>query len=132
MKRIVTIALFALFLCSVAVFMFFGGQIRAALSPEIRYVYPEMREADGRYLNALPVSAVWQGEDGQSYVWRVSRSDAFPEPAFVVGACPVSVEKEADGRAYLGFGFGGLSSSDAVASEWDAELADGMCVRPER
>ena len=132
MKRRITVTVFVLFLASVAVFMLFGAQIRAALSPQIRYVYPEMREADGRILSALPASAVWQGEDGGTYVWKVSRSDAFPEPAFVVNACSVSVELEKDGAVLFGYGFGGLSSSDAVAAEWKEELKEGMCVKPER
>ena len=97
MKRKITIAVFALFLLSVVVFVLFGPQIRAALSPAVKYAYPEMRDADGRMLNAVPASALWTGDDGRSYVWRIARSDAFPEPAFVVDACPVTVEAERDG-----------------------------------
>ena len=130
MKRIVTVTIFVLFLCSVAVFMFFGPQIRAALSPQIRYAYPTYQDADGRMLNAIPSSAVWTGEDGGTYVWKVSRSDEFPEPAFIVNACPIQIEQEKNGMVL--FGFGGPSSSDAVAVEWEAELEEGMCVRPGR
>ena len=130
MKRIVTVTIFVLFLCSVAVFMLFGPQIRAALSPEIRYAYPTYQDADGRMLNAIPSSAVWTGEDGGTYVWKVSRSDEFPEPAFIVNACPIQIEQEKNGTVL--FGFGGPSSSDAVAIEWEAELEEGMCVRPGR
>ena len=132
MKRIVTITVFILFLASVAVFMAFGPQIRSALSPEVRYTYPVMQEADGQLLNSVPASAVWQGEDGGTYVWKVSRSDAFPEPAFVVNACPITIEAERDGAVFFGYGFGGLSPSDAVAVEWRAELKEGMCVKPGR
>ena len=132
MKRKFTITIFILFLLSVAVFMLFGPQIRAALSPEVRYEYPIMQESDGQLLNSVPASAVWQGEDGGTYVWKVSRSDEFPEPTFVVSACPIQIELEQDGMVYFGYGFGGLSSSDAVAVEWKAELKDGMCVRPGR
>ena len=96
MKRIVTITIFILFLLSVAVFMAFGPQIRAALSPEIRYEYPIMAEADGQLMNAIPASTVWTGEDGERYAWRVSRSDEFPESTFVVNAVPVAVEHEAN------------------------------------
>jgi len=117
-KRIVSISVFVLFLLSVAVFMAFGSQIRAALSPEVKYTYPIMQEVDGQLLNSVPTSAIWQGEDGGTYVWKVRRSDAFPEPAFVVNACPVQIELEQDGMVFFGFGFGGLSSSDAVAVEW--------------
>ena len=130
MKRIVTVTIFVLFLCSVAVFMLFGPQIRAALSPQIRYAYPNYQDADGRMLNAIPSSAVWTGEDGGTYVWKVSRSDEFPEPAFIVNACPIQIEQEKNGTVL--FGFGGPSSSDAVAVEWEAELEEGMCVRPGR
>ena len=130
MKRIVTVTIFVLFLCSVAVFMLFGPQIRAALSPQIRYAYPTYQDAGGRMLNAIPSSAVWTGEDGGTYVWKVSRSDEFPEPAFIVNACPIQIEQEKNGTVL--FGFGGPSSSDAVAVEWEAELEEGMCVRPGR
>ena len=132
MKRIVTITVFILFLVSVAVFVAFGPQIRAALSPEIRYEYPVMQEADGQIMNAIPASAVWTGEDGESYAWRVSRSDEFPEATFVVNAVPVTVDHEADGMVWFGYGFGGLSQSDAVAVEWPGTLKEGMCVRPGR
>ena len=131
-KRITTISIFLLFLASVAVFMAFGPQIRAALSPEIRYEYPVMAEADGQLMNAIPASAVWTGEDGESYAWRVSRSDEFPESTFVVNAVPVAVDHEADGMFYFGYGFGGLSQSDAVAVAWPGTLKEGMCVRPGR
>ncbi len=132
MKRIITIAIFFLFLLSVAVFMAFGPQIRAALSPEVRYTYPNMQDVGGQLLNSVPASAVWQGEDGGTYVWKVGRSDAYPEPAFVVNACPIRIELEQDGAVFFGYGFGGLSSSDAVAVEWKAELEEGMCVKPGR
>ena len=131
-KRIVTISVFILFLASVAVFVGFGPQIRSALSPEVKYVYPEMRDVGGRMMNALPSSAVWTAEEGLTYVWQISRSDEFPEPAFVVRACPIQIELEQDGTVFFGYGFGGLSSSDAVATELETELKDGMCVRPMR
>ena len=130
MKRKITITIFILFLLSVAIFMLFGPQIRAALSPQIRYTYPTYQDMDGRMLNAIPASAVWEGEDGGTYVWKVSRSDEFPEPAFVVNACPIQVEAEQDGTVL--FGYGSLSTSDAVAVEWDTELKEGMCVKPGR
>ena len=132
MKRRITITVFILFLLSVAVFMAFGPQIRSAQSPEVRYTYPVMQEAGGQLLNSVPASAVRQGEDGGTYVWKVSRSDEFPEPAFVVNACPIRIELEQDGEVFFGYGFGGLSPSDAVAVEWKTELKEGMCVRPGR
>lgn len=132
MKRIITVTVFILFLLSAAVFMVFGPQIRAALSPEIRYAYPVMEDVDGQIMNAIPVSAVWTGEDGERYAWRISRSDEFPESTFVVNAVPVAVDHEADGMVYFGYGFGGLSHSDAVAVDWTGTLKEGMCVRPGR
>ena len=130
MKRKITITIFILFLLSVAVFMLFGPQIRAALSPQIRYTYPTYQDMDGQMWNSLPASAVWEGEDGGTYVWKVSRSDEFPEPAFVVNACPIQVEAEQDCTVL--FGYGSISASDAVAVEWEAELKEGMCVKPGR
>lgn len=131
-KKIVTISVFVLFLLSVAVFMAFGPQIRAALSPEVKYTYPVMQEAGGQLLNFVPASAVWQGEEGGTYVWKVSRSDAFPECTFVVNAVPVMVDHEADGMVYFGYSFGGLSKLDAVVVEWTGTLIEGECVRPEK
>ena len=45
---------------------------------------------------------------------------------------PLAVDHEADGMVYFGYGFGGLSQSDAVAVEWPGTLKEGMCVRPGR
>lgn len=132
MKRIITVTVFILFLLSVTVFMAFGPQIRAALSPELRYTYPTIQDAGGQLLNSVPASAVWRGEDDGTYVWKVSRSEAFPEPAFVVNACPIQIDLEQNGAVLFGYGFGGLSPSDAVAVEWKANLKEGMCVRPGR
>ncbi len=58
--------------------------------------------------------------------------DTFTEPAFIVNTCPIQLELERAGAVFFGYGIGGLSSSDAVAVEWKAELKDGMCVRPGR
>ena len=127
-KQIITVTIFVLFLVSVAVFVTYGAQIRAALSPEIAYDYPVMEEVDGEYRMAVPASAVWVGEDGATTVWSVTRSDDFPESAYVVSACPVNVAREEDDTVYLGFG--GLSSSDAVAVGWNGTLREGMCVKP--
>ena len=63
-KRIVTISIFLLFLVAVAVFMAFGPQIRAVLSPGIRHEYPVIAEANGQRMTAIPASTVRQGEDG--------------------------------------------------------------------
>ncbi len=131
-KRTVTVAVFILLLASVAVFMAFGPQIREALSPEIRYVYPAAEEKDGQLMSLIPASAVWTGEDGETYAWRISRSDDFPESAFVVNAVPVRIDHEEDGMLCVPSGYGGLSQSDAVAVEWPGKLKDGMRVRPER
>ena len=129
-KRIITITIFILFLASVAVFVIFGAQIRAALSPEITYDYPVMQDIDGNYTTAVPASAVWYDENGEPCVWTVSRSDDFPESAYVVTACPIGIEFEADGMVYLNSWR--LSSSDAIAVNWQSTLRDGMCVRPKR
>ena len=91
-----------------------------------------MQDVDGQLLNSVPASAVWQGEDGGTYVWKVSRSNAFPEPAFVVSACLIKIELELDGVVFFGYGFGGLFPSDAVAVEWKVELKDGMYVKPSK
>jgi len=68
MSGIVTISIFVLFLISVTVFMLFGPQIRAEISPEVRYEYPVMQESGGDLLNSIPASVVWMGEDGWTYV----------------------------------------------------------------
>ena len=91
-----------------------------------------MEDVEGQFLNAIPVSAVWTGEDRGNYAWRVSRSDEFPVSTFVVNVVPVTVVNETDGMVYFGYGFGGLSQSEAVAVVWPGTLKEGMCVRPGR
>jgi len=63
---------------------------------------------------SIPAFVVWTSQQGGDE-WRVSRSDELPESTFVVNAVPVAVDHEADGMFYFGYGFGGLSQSDAVA-----------------
>ena len=50
----------------------------------------------------------------------------------MVNACPIQIELEQDGAMFFGYGFGGLSQSDAVAVTWPGTLKEGMCVRPGR
>ena len=63
-------------------------------------------------------------------VWKISRSDEYPEPVFVVNACPIEIEAEQDGTVL--FGYGSISASDAVAIECEAALKEDMCVKPGR
>ena len=128
MRKTLALVVFALFLVVVFVFFSFGPGIRAALSPAVRIEYPVIKLAGGQMMIVLPAGAVRTGEDGGTFVWKLSRSSDYPENAFVVNAAPIAVEEELDGGICVKPG--SLSISNPVAVEWTGELREGMLVRP--
>ena len=129
MRKILTLSAFALFLVSVLIFTAFGGEIRDALSPTVRYVslsYAKFDPADTRAYPAFPSEAVRTDENGVSYVWTVKPTDEYPEDAYAVKRADVTVIHEADGMVYVRFADFEVTGGIVVAS--DGELRDGQRV----
>ena len=129
MRKILTLSVFALFLVSVLIFTAFGGEIRDALSPTVRYVslsYAKFDPDDTRAYPAFPSEAVHTDETGTDYVWVIMPTDEYPEDAYAVKRADVTVIHEADGMVYVRFA--DFEVTGGIVVESDGELRDGQRV----
>lgn len=129
MRKILTLSAFALFLASVLIFTAFGGEIRDALSPTVRYVslsYAKFDPTDTRAYPAFPSEAVHTDETGSDYVWVIMPTDEYPEDAYAVKRADVAVIHEADGMVYVRFA--DFEITGGIVVESDGELRDGQRV----
>ena len=129
MRKILTLSAFALFLASVLIFTAFGGEIRDALSPTVRYVslsYAKFDPDDTRAYPAFPSEAVHTDETGSDYVWVIMPTDEYPEDAYAVKRADVTVIHEADGTVYVRFA--DFEVTGGIVVESDGELRDGQRV----
>ena len=129
MRKILTLSAFALFLASVLIFTAFGGEIRDALSPTVRYVslsYAKFDSTDTRAYPSFPSEAVHTDETGSDYVWVIMPTDEYPEDAYAVKRADVTVIHEADGMVYVRFA--DFEVTGGIVVESDGELRDGQRV----
>ena len=129
MRKILTLSAFALFLASVLIFTAFGGEIRDALSPTVRYVslsYAKFDPDDTRAYPAFPSEAVHTDETGADYIWVIMPTDEYPEDAYVVKRADVTVIHESDGMVYVRFA--DFEVTGGIVVESDGELRDGQRV----
>ena len=129
MRKILTLSTFALFLVSVLIFTAFGGEIRDALSPTVRYVslsYAKFDPDDTRAYPSFPSEAVQTDENGASYVWVVMPTDDYPEDAYAVKRADVTVIHEADGNVFVRFA--DYDVTGGIVVEAEGELREGQRV----
>ena len=129
MRKILILSAFALFLVSVLIFTAFGGEIRDALSPTVRYVslsYAKFDSTDTRAYPSFPSEAVHTDETGSDYVWVIMPTDEYPEDAYAVKRADVTVIHEADGMVYVRFA--DFEVTGGIVVESDGELRDGQRV----
>ncbi len=129
MRKILTLSAFALFLASVLIFTAFGGEIRDALSPTVRYVslsYAKFDPNGTRAYPAFPSEAVQTDETGADYVWVVMPTDDYPEDAYAVKRADVNVIHEADGNVFVRFADYDITGGIVVEAE--GELCEGQRV----
>lgn len=129
MRKILTLSAFALFLASVLIFTAFGGEIRDALSPTVRYVslsYAKFDPADSRAYPSFPSEAVHADENGMTYIWTVVPTEEYPEEAYAVRRADVTVIHEADGTVYVRFADYDITGGIVVEAE--GELREGQRV----
>lgn len=132
MRKILTLSAFALFLVSVLIFTAFGGEIRDALSPTVRYVslsYAKFDPDDTRAYPSFPIEAVQTDENGMTYVWTVAPTDEYPEDAYAVQRADITVIHESDGTVYVRFA--DFEVTGGIVTEWSGELREGQRVNAE-
>ncbi len=129
MRKILTLSAFALFLASVLIFTAFGGEIRDAMSPTVRYVSLSYRSFDdsGRAYPSFPSDAVRTDENGVTFVWAVAPTDEYPEDAYIVTRENVDVIHESDGMVYVRFA--GYEITGGIVVESDGDLREGQRVK---
>ena len=84
MRRFLLSAVFILFICTILTLQFFGGAIRAALSPKVEVVRPQIYACDGRHIDrAVPLDAVYMDESGMAFLWLAVEDDSSGEKCFI-------------------------------------------------
>ena len=84
MRRFLLSAVFILFICTILTLQFFGGAIRAALSPKVEVVRPQIYASDGRHIDrAVPLDAVYMDESGMAFLWLAVEDDSSGEKCFI-------------------------------------------------
>ena len=76
-------AVFILFLCAILTFQFFGGTLRAALSPKVEVVRPQIYASGGRHIDrAVPLDAIYIDESGIPFLWLAVEDDSSGERCY--------------------------------------------------
>ena len=84
MKRVLLSTVFILFLCSVLILQVFGGMIRAAISPKVEVIRPQIYSSEGKYIDrAVPIEAVYSDESEMKMVWLAVSDDSSGEKCYI-------------------------------------------------
>ncbi len=84
MRRFLLSAVFILFLCTILTMQFFGGSIRAALSPKVEVVRPQIYASGGRHIErAIPLDAIYMDESGMMVLWLAVEDDSSGEKCYI-------------------------------------------------
>lgn len=84
MRRTLLTAVFILFLCTILTLQFFGGSLRAALSPKVEVVRPQIYASGGSHIErAVPLDAVYKDESGMAFLWLAVEDDSCGEKCYI-------------------------------------------------
>ena len=84
MRRFLLSAVFIVFICTILILQFFGGAIRAALSPKVEVVRPQIYAVGGRHIDrAVPMDAVYMDETGMAFLWLAVEDDSSGEKCYI-------------------------------------------------
>ncbi len=98
MRRKLLTAVFILFLCAILTLQFFGGTLRAALSPKVEVVRPRIYASDGRHIaRAVPMDAVYVDESGMMVLWLAVEDDSSGEKCYITKKKSVNPGDTLDG-----------------------------------
>lgn len=83
MRRFLLSAVFILFLCTILTFQFFGGTLRAALSPKVEVVRPQIYASGGSHIDrAVSSDAIYIDETGIMVLWLAVEDDSSGEKCY--------------------------------------------------
>ena len=84
MRRFLFSSLFLLFTGMILIMHFFGGMLRAALSPKVEVLHPQIYASGGKHLeHAIPMEAIHLDESGIMYVWLAVEIDSSGEKYYI-------------------------------------------------
>ena len=125
MRRFLLSAVFILFLCTILILQFFGGVIRAALSPKVEVVRPQIYASGGRYIDrAVPIDALYMDETGMPVLWLAVEDDSSGERCYIAKKETVSPGDTLDG--YMSVRSLGVTSLVILTDP--AEFSEGQRV----
>lgn len=98
MRRFLLSAVFILFLCTILSLQFFGSSLRAALSPKVEVIRPQIYASGGRHIDrAVPMDAVYMDETGMSFLWLAVEDDSSGEKCYIAKKKSVNPGNTLDG-----------------------------------
>ena len=98
MRRFLLSAVFVVFICTILILQFFGGAIRAALSPKVEVVRPQIYAVRGKHIDrAVPMEAVYMDETGMPVLWLAVEDDSSGEKCHIAKKETVSPGDTLDG-----------------------------------
>ena len=125
MRRLILSAVFILFLCTILTLQFFGGAIRAALSPKVEVVRPQIYAVGGRHIDrAVPMDAVYMDETGMPVLWLAVEDDSSGEKCYIAKKEAISPGDTLDG--YLSVRSLGVTSLVIVSDP--SQFSEGQRV----
>ncbi len=125
MRRFILSAVFILFLCTILTLHFFGGSIRAALSPQVEVVRPQIYASGGRHIDrAVPLDAIYMDESGMTVLWLAIEDDSSGEKCYVAKKESVNPGNTLDG--YMSVRSLGVTSLVIVSDP--AQFTEGQRV----
>ena len=84
MRRFLFSSILLIFICVILSLHFFGGLLRAALSPKIEVIRPQIYASDGRHIDrAVPLDAVYMDETGMAFLWLAVEDDSSGEKCYI-------------------------------------------------
>lgn len=103
--RKLAVALFlTVFIGLTTVCQLFGPTIRDRLSRQVKFVYPEYADIDGKYCLVVPDGAVTPDGYDSGYVYVAEVSDKYPEYCFEVHKKEVGIYLRNDDSAVISYG----------------------------
>ncbi|MBR4960897.1 MAG: hypothetical protein IKY52_08380 [Clostridia bacterium] len=125
MRRFLLSTVFVVFICTILILQFCGGAIRAALSPKVEVVRPQIYAVDGRHIDrAVPMDALYMDETGMPVLWLAVEDDSSGERCYIAKKETVSPGDTLDG--YMSVRSLGVTSLVILTDP--AEFSEGQRV----
>ena len=84
MRRFLFSSILFIFIGVILSLQIFGSMLRAALSPKVEVVRPQIYASDGRHIDrAVPMEAIHTDESGMMILWLAVEDDSSGEKCYI-------------------------------------------------